>query len=227
MTRWGMVIDLARCIGCNACTVACQIENGSPPGVYFTRVYTEETGTFPDVETTFVPALCNHCEDAPCIPVCPTGATYKRDDGIVLVDQDKCIGCRYCMMACPYGNRFFLRKGILESGYHGERTAFEDAKWDAFTEGTVAKCTFCAHRVDEGLQPACVVTCPTDARVFGDLEDEHSLVNRLIDERDGRQPLPERGTNPSVYYLEGKPARPDEGGERDGDIRSAAAADRS
>lgn len=227
MTRWGMVIDLARCIGCNACTVACQIENGSPPGVYFTRVYTEEKGTYPDVETTFVPALCNHCEDAPCIPVCPTGATYKRDDGIVLVDQDKCIGCRYCMMACPYGNRFFLRKGILESGYHGERTAFEDAKWDAFTEGTVAKCTFCAHRVDEGLQPACVVTCPTDARVFGDLEDEHSLVNLLIRERDGQQPLPERGTNPSVYYLEGRPARPGEGGGRDGDVRSAAAADRS
>ncbi len=206
MTRWGMVIDLARCIGCNACTVACKIENGTPPDVYFTRVYTEETGTYPDVKTTYVPALCNHCADSPCEDVCPTGATYKRLDGIVVVDQDICIGCRYCMMACPYGNRFFLRNGSLDGGYHGERTPFEELKWSAFTEGTVIKCTFCAHRVDAGLQPACVVTCPTDARVFGDLEDASSEASRLIRERNGRQPLPEAGTNPSVYYLEEKPS---------------------
>ncbi len=226
--RYGVTIDLKRCTGCQSCTVACKAENGTPPGVFWTRVLEQEQGVFPFAYKVFMPVRCNHCSDAPCIPVCPTGASYQREkDNLVLVDQDKCIGCRYCMMACPYGNRFFLRKGILESGYHGERTAFEDAKWDAFTEGTVAKCTFCAHRVDEGLQPACVVTCPTDARVFGDLEDEDSLVNLLIRERDGTQPLPERGTNPSVYYLEGKPARPGEGGERDGDLRSAAAADRS
>ena len=202
MTRWGMVIDLDRCVGCNACTVACKIENGTPPDQYWTRVYTEETGTFPDVETTYVPALCNHCEDAPCVTVCPTGASWKREDGIVLIDQDRCNGCRACMLACPYGNRFYLDKGTLEVGYYGERTAFEDEKWKWFQEGTVQKCTFCVHRVDRGLEPACVTTCPTDARVFGDLEDPDSRVSTLIRDRDGTQPLPEMGTNPSVYYLE-------------------------
>ena len=217
MTRWGMVIDLARCVGCNACTLACKIENGTPPDVYWTRVYTEEAGTYPDVETTYVPALCNHCEDAPCVKVCPTGASHQRADGIVLVNQDACIGCRFCMVACPHNERFYLRHGTLETGYYGERTEFEDAKWSLFTEGTVHKCTFCAHRVDEGLEPACVVTCPTEARVFGDLEDEDSKVSVLIRERDGRTAMPEAETKPSVYYLDAKGA-----GSRVG----AAAADR-
>ena len=202
MTRWGMVLDLARCIGCNACTVACKIENGTPPDAYWARVYTEETGTYPDTKTTYVPALSNHCEDAPCVTVCPTKASYKRDDGIVMIDQNLCIGCRACMMACPYSNRFYLRKGVLETGYHGERTDFEELKWALFQEGTVNKCTFCAHRVDKGLEPACVITCPTDARIFGDLADEDSNVSVLIRERNGRQPSPELGTNPSVYYVE-------------------------
>ncbi len=204
MTRWGMVLDLTRCIGCNACTVACKIENGTPDGQYWCRVYTEETGTFPDVKTTYVPALCNHCADAPCVTVCPTGASYQRDDGIVLVDPDKCIGCRACMTACPYAARFYLRKGVLEAGYHGERTDFEDKKWAHFQEGTVTKCTFCAHRVDQGLEPACVITCPTDARIFGDLDDPESKPSKLIRERNGQQPLAELGTNPSVYYVEGR-----------------------
>ncbi len=204
MTRWGMVIDLDRCVGCNACTVACKIENGTPPDHYWARVYTEETGTFPETKTTYVPALCNHCADAPCVTVCPTGASHTREDGIVLVNDKICIGCRACMMACPYSNRFFLRNGALETGYHGERTDYEDYKWSLFTEGTVTKCTFCAHRVDDGLLPACVVTCPTEARVFGDLEDEDSDVSVLIRERGGTQPLSELGTNPSVYYVEGR-----------------------
>lgn len=205
MTRWGMVIDLARCVGCNACTVACKIENGTPADHYWARVYTEETGTFPDVKTTYVPALCNHCADAPCVTVCPTGASHQRDDGIVLVDQDKCIGCRACMMACPYSNRFYLKKGELQTGYQGDaRTVFEDTKWQWFTEGTVTKCTFCAHRVDDGLEPACVVTCPTEARIFGDLDDPESRPSTLIRDRNGLQPLAELGTNPSVYYVEGR-----------------------
>lgn len=204
MTRLGMVLDLTRCIGCNACTVACKIENGTPDDHYWCRVYTEETGTFPDVKTTYVPALCNHCADAPCVTVCPTGASYQRDDGIVLIDPDKCIGCRACMTACPYAARFYLRKGILDGGYHSERTDFEEKKWELFQEGTVTKCTFCAHRVDQGLEPACVITCPTDARIFGDLDDPESKPSKLIRERNGQQPLAELGTNPSVYYVEGR-----------------------
>ena len=204
MTRWGMVLDLTRCIGCNACTVACKIENGTPDDHYWCRVYTEETGTFPEVKTTYVPALCNHCADAPCVAVCPTGASYQRDDGIVLIDPDKCIGCRACMTACPYAARFYLRKGVLEAGYHGELTDFEEKKWELFQEGTVTKCTFCAHRVDEGLEPACVITCPTDARIFGDLDDPESKPSKLIRERNGQQPLADLGTNPSVYYVEGR-----------------------
>ena len=205
MTRWGMVLDLARCIGCNACTVSCKIENGTPADHYWARVYTEEQGEFPNVKTTYVPALCNHCVDAPCVAVCPTGASHQRDDGIVLVDQHTCIGCRACMMACPYSARFYLRDGMLDTGYHGqERTAYEDAKWQWFTEGTVTKCTFCAHRVDTGLEPACVVTCPAEARIFGDLDDPESAPSRLIRERNGVQPLAELGTNPSVYYVEGR-----------------------
>ena len=154
------------------------------------------------MKTTYVPALCNHCADAPCVTVCPTGASHQRDDGIVLVDQDKCIGCRACMMACPYANRFYLRKGVLETGYHGERTAFEDAKWQSFTEGTVTKCTFCAHRVDDGLEPACVVTCPTDARIFGDLDDPESRPSVLIRERDGAAAAAGAGHEP-VRLLRG------------------------
>jgi molybdopterin-containing oxidoreductase family iron-sulfur binding subunit len=197
-----MVIDLERCIGCNACIVACKTENGTPDDVYYTRVYTEEMGEFPDVTMTYVPALCNHCEDAPCVTVCPTGASYKREDGIVLINPDACIGCRYCMMACPYGERFYLTKGKLENGYYGgEHTDFEALKWQSFQEGTVVKCTFCAHRVDGGVDPACVTGCPTEARVFGDLEDEDSKVSVLLRERGGDPPLEEAGTKPSVFYL--------------------------
>lgn len=161
MTRWGMVIDLARCIGCNACTVACQIENGSPPGVYFTRVYTEETGTYPDVETTFVPALCNHCEDAPCIPVCPTGATYKRDDGIVMVDQDKCIGCRYCMVACPFN--------VPRYEWHSPVPA-------------VRKCDMCIDRQKDGKPTACAEACRFEATLCGTRDELIAEARKRIAE---------------------------------------------
>ncbi len=202
MTRWGMVIDLKRCIGCNACTMACKIENGTPPGQYWTRVYTEEIGEYPETKVTFMPVLCNHCADPPCVPVCPTGASQQRADGIVFVASDKCIGCRACMMACPYNSRFFTRRRALREGYYGQRTAFENLKWDLFTPGTVTKCTFCAHRVDNGDEPACVVTCPTEARVFGDLNDPQSKPNKLLKERDAWRPLEELGTEPAVFYVE-------------------------
>jgi Fe-S-cluster-containing dehydrogenase component len=147
MTRWGMVLDLARCIGCNACTVACKIENGTPPDHYWARVYTEETGTFPDVQTTYVPALCNHCADAPCVTVCPTGASHQREDGIVLVNQDTCIGCRACMAACPYAARFYLRKGVL--GRQGQRVATAVA----FGMGDWAEQLPAGARLDVAFEP--------------------------------------------------------------------------
>lgn len=202
MTRWGMVIDLKRCVGCQACTMACKAENGTPPDVFFTRVLEDEVGTFPQTARQFVPVLCNHCRNAPCVEVCPTGASYRTAEGIVLVDKDVCVGCRACYVACPYNNRFYVDHGALETGYFGELTAYERQAYAAFEPGTVIKCTFCQHRLQQGLQPACVTTCPTEARVFGDLDDPTSKVNGLIRQRRGYQPLAELGTDPSVFYLD-------------------------
>ncbi len=200
MTRLGMVIALARCVGCQGCTVACKAEHGTPAGVFWARVLEKETGKFPSSKRFFIPLLCNHCETPACLEVCPTGATYKREDGIVLIDYDKCIGCRYCMMACPYNVRFFL--STVNGYFSGNgRTPYEEKMYDKWQVGTVVKCTLCAHRVDQGLEPACVVACPTSARIFGDIEDPNSEPSVLIRERAGFQLLPDAGTNPSVWYL--------------------------
>jgi molybdopterin-containing oxidoreductase family iron-sulfur binding subunit len=203
MARLGMVIDLKRCIGCNACTLACKQENGTPEGMHYARVVTREVGTYPQTRRTFLPVLCNHCDDAPCQHVCPTGATYTRPDGIVLVDKDKCIGCRACSVACPYMNRHFIEKKMLEHGYSADGLSpYEAIKFADFQEGTNNKCTLCSHRIDHGLEPACVVTCPTDARIFGDLEPQDGKLQKLIRERKGWTLLPECNTKPSVYYLD-------------------------
>jgi dimethyl sulfoxide reductase iron-sulfur subunit len=203
MARLGMVIDLKRCIGCNACTLACKQENGTPEGMHYARVVAREVGTYPNTKRTFLPVLCNHCDDAPCQHVCPTGATYTRADGVVLVDKDKCIGCRACSVACPYMNRHFIERKMLEHGYNGEGLSpYEAIKFADFQEGTNNKCTLCAHRIDHGLEPACVVTCPTDARIYGDLEPEDGKLQQLIRERKGWTLLPECNTKPSVYYLD-------------------------
>ena len=204
MAKWGMVFDLRRCIGCNACTVACKQENSLPGGVFFTKTLSEEIGEFPKAARMYIPTLCNHCEDAPCERVCPTGATYTRDDGIVLVDKDKCIGCGSCIVACPYDQRTRLEPEMLESGLfgNGQLTPFEQQGYTRWTSGTAIKCTFCHERVDAGLDPACVATCPTEARIFGDLDDPNSKPRRLIHERHGRQPMPEKNTNPKVFYID-------------------------
>lgn len=202
MARLGMVIDLKRCIGCNACTLACKQENGTPAGIHYARVVTREVGTYPHAKRTFLPLLCNHCENAPCAKACPTGATYIREDGIVMVDRKKCIGCRACAVACPYMNRHFIEQGFLEHGYgDGDLSPFEVMKLGAFEEGTMSKCTLCAHRVDAGLEPACVVTCPTDARIFGDWDEENGRLQTLFRERGGWSLLPECNTKPKVCYL--------------------------
>jgi len=200
MARYGMVIDLNRCIGCHACAMACKAENGTPPEVWWSKVLTQEIGKFPNASMDFLPLLCMHCENAPCVGVCPTGASYKRPDGIVAVDYDKCMGCKYCQVACPYDARSLvdeIKPYYSEFGF----TPYEELMYQKHQAGVVEKCNFCVERVERGEEPACVTTCPAYARHFGDLDDPNSEVSKLIAQRNGYQLMPELGTNPSVYYL--------------------------
>ena len=197
--RWGMVIDLKRCIGCYACQLSCKAENGTPPGGFYARLLKHEEGQYPSVRQLFLPVLCNHCEEAPCVDACPTGASFKCEDGIVDIDHDKCVGCRACMMACPYSNRYYNDgpQHYFEQG----STPYESARTARHQTEVVMKCNFCRERVCSGKQPACVANCPTLARYFGDLDDPRSEVSRLIQERAGFPLHPEAGTKPSVFYL--------------------------
>lgn len=200
MTQLALVIDLNVCVGCHACVTSCKEWNTSgiagylsddhpysaePTGTFFNRVQTYEVGEFPATETVHFPKSCLHCEEPPCVPVCPTGASYKRpEDGIVLVDYDKCIGCKYCSWACPYGAR--------EIDTH---------------QKVMKKCTLCVDRIyDEALppaerKPACVLACPTSARLFGDVHDSDSAVSVAIRENGGYPLMPEWGTQPANHYL--------------------------
>ncbi len=208
--RYGMAIDLRRCVGCEACTIACKQENHTPPGVAYAKVIKEEVGEYPHVRRRFLPVLCNHCENPPCVDVCPVGATWKRaEDGIVVVDYDLCIGCRYCIAACPYGARYF----DFGDSYHEPMDEFERQPSPEYGEyrirnpntspiGNVRKCTFCLHRLARGEQPACVQTCMPHARIFGDLNDPDSEISRLVAERRGFRLKEELGTEPNVFYLE-------------------------
>ncbi|MBI2854172.1 MAG: 4Fe-4S dicluster domain-containing protein [Chloroflexi bacterium] len=199
MSRLGMVIDLKTCIACYACVVSCKVENGTPPTVFWAKVLEREEGKYPTARRIILPVLCNHCQDPPCLRVCPSGATTKREDGIVLVDAKKCVGCKACMTACPYDSRYFIKE---IRGYFGEDLVpCERVSYQKHQEGVVEKCTFCVERVKKGLEPACVQVCPASCRHFGDLDDPNSEVSRLLKARLSFQLLPEIGTKPSVYYL--------------------------
>ncbi len=178
MATYGFAIDLRKCIGCHACTIACKAEHQIPVGVNRCWVKTVETGTFPDTTRLFFPVLCHQCTDAPCVTICPTRALYKRRDGIVDLHGDRCIGCRACMEACPYDQLFI----------------------DPDTR-TAEKCNFCANRVENQLQPACVIVCPTECRIFGDLDDPDSEVARIVRNEAVGVRKPEKRTGPNVFYV--------------------------
>ena len=199
--RYAMGVQIEKCIGCGKCVEACKIENDVPMEPYYFRTWVERyiifadgevsvdspnggIDGFPPVEsdkeilrTFFVPKLCNHCENPPCVQVCPVGATFKSQDGVVLVDEDYCIGCRYCIQACPYGARF------LDPRTH-----------------TADKCTFCYHRITEGLLPACVEVCPTQARIFGELDKRSTPLNRMMRQSNIQVLKAHMNTEPKVFY---------------------------
>jgi Fe-S-cluster-containing dehydrogenase component/formate-dependent nitrite reductase membrane component NrfD len=178
MPSYGFVIDLRKCIGCHACTIACKSEHQIAVGTHRCWVKSVEKGTFPDTRRFFFPVLCNQCEEAPCVRICPTSALFKRRDGIVDLHGDSCIGCRACMQACPYDQLFI----------------------DPNTR-TAEKCNFCANRVENRLLPSCVSVCPTECRIFGDLDDPSTQVSQIVQRDAYMVRKPEKGTGPKVFYL--------------------------
>lgn len=202
--RYGMVINLARCIGCNACTLACKQSHGTGPKIYYSHVDVSETGTYPSARQVYLPVLCNHCTNAACVNVCPTGATQKQPNGIVTVNADDCIGCRYCMIACPYDIRQFVAS--TSKGYYPDKgglTAWEKVAYVKHTAGTVEKCDFCADRLAQGKEPACVHTCVGEARIFGDLDDPNSEISQLVMQHNAQPLKADAGTEPNVFYFGG------------------------
>jgi dimethyl sulfoxide reductase iron-sulfur subunit len=199
--HWGMVIDLNLCIGCNTCVVACKMRNGTPKGIFWNRVLEEEVGTFPSARRVFWPVRCMQCEDPACVEACPTGASYQREgDNLVLVDADKCVGCKACLLACPYDVRSLWdgKGGYFQNGL----SPFEERVYPNHLAGAVQKCDFCASRLEEGLQPSCAQGCLTGAIQFGDFDDPVSDVSRAIAGPRVRLRLREElGTRPSIYYL--------------------------
>ena len=201
--RYGMLIDLNKCIGCGACIMACKTEHGTPHQTYWCNIYYREVGTYPQVKRYHIPMACMHCADAPCVNHCPTKASYHDENGAVLVDPDKCIGCRVCINACPYGARHFNFSTPQKNPYWGagqEPTPFELAKADRHPQGTTGKCTFCVNRLKEGMEPACVQTCLVACRTFGDLDDPSSELVKKIHLLGAAPRNPELGTKPTVYY---------------------------
>ncbi|MCP5120388.1 MAG: 4Fe-4S dicluster domain-containing protein [bacterium] len=178
MARYSMAIDLKTCVGCAACVVACKVENKVDERFSRDRVVQRVSGEFPDLTLRITSERCNHCDDPPCVWNCPTGASHIADGGIVLVNENRCTGCKACVASCPYDARFISQQGFAD------------------------KCTFCIHRVEGGLEPACVSTCPSRAMVFGDRDDPGSEISRTLAARQHKALKPATGVGPNVFYLE-------------------------
>jgi Fe-S-cluster-containing dehydrogenase component len=175
--RYGMTCDTKLCVTCNACVLACKAENGVPAGEARCWTAQEERGHFPLLTVETRSERCNHCENAPCVSACPTGASHHADGGIVIVDPERCVGCKACTIACPYEVRYMHPEGYID------------------------KCTFCIHRVREGKDPACVTVCPTKALTFGDLDDPRSKIFQQLQSRPTKVLKPEEGTRPRMFFL--------------------------
>jgi Fe-S-cluster-containing dehydrogenase component len=220
---WGMVIDLGKCVGCHACTVACVAENKLPPGVVYRPVLEEELGVYPNVRRRFVPRPCMQCQNPPCEKVCPVSATYKNQQGVTVMDYTRCIGCRYCLVACPYAARTadygewytngtpdqpeksILGRSVSGNGYERRPAAEYKKKWPERGKGSpvgnARKCHFCLHRLAVGMLPACVTTCIGRATFFGNRNDPESLLAELAASPRIFVLKPELTTRPAVYYL--------------------------
>jgi len=226
----GMVIDLQRCTGCEACNIACKIENNLDEGHAWSSREQETEGEFPDVRHTYRPTLCNQCMDPPCASGCPTNSLYKGKGGVTMQDPDKCIGCKYCMVTCPY-DEMEINEADPHGGWESDEAAVEDgtasprelkevlgvegdapATYNPNREagehedptrykGIAEKCTFCIHRVEEGELPACVEECPSDARIFGDLNDPDSKIREVLGRYEPERLKEEKGTRPKVFYV--------------------------
>lgn len=219
--RWVMVLDLRKCVGCSSCTIACVSENKLPPGVVYRPVIEEEYGTYPNVTRRFLPRPCMQCDNPPCVEVCPVGATQRRSDGIITIDYQACIGCRYCLTACPYAARSFdsgrqyldgtaakiaATTGRQAVAVYEQTPSYEYGQaWPRAANespiGNARKCQFCAHRLDAGMLPACVTTCIGRATFFGDANDPDALVAELVASPHVMRLKEELGTEPRVYYL--------------------------
>lgn len=205
MARYAMAIDIKRCFGCQTCAVACKMANGMPKGVAYSKVLTvggsfidTARGSYPDCSLEYLPFQCQHCEKPVCMAACPTGATQQRDDGIVSIDGELCIGCASCIEACPYEGVRTLLEGAPD--YYLDMVVGE-ADAPAHRGGTVEKCTFCYNLVDRGEPPACMQLCPGRARHWGDLDDPESGISRAIAGREYDFLHEEAGTSPKIYYL--------------------------